>query len=130
MNSSGTWDAYNDLLLRGPLDRFTKMWARYELFKQVIDLPGDIVEGGVFKGAGLLYWRLAALHIAEFQKIRLIARQGMRRHSCGGRRDRRDRWRRGRLHGGRGYDAARQGGYRKGGRNGANSGSNLARGQD
>jgi hypothetical protein len=56
MNSSGTWDAYNDLLLRGPLDRFTKMWARYELFKQVIDLPGDIVEGGVFKGAGLLYW--------------------------------------------------------------------------
>jgi Macrocin-O-methyltransferase (TylF) len=56
MNSSGTWDAYNDLLLWGPLDRFTKMWARYELFKQVIDLPGDIVEGGVFKGAGLLYW--------------------------------------------------------------------------
>jgi hypothetical protein len=56
MNSSGTWDAYNDLLLRGPLDRFTKMWARYELFKHVIDLPGDIVEGGVFKGAGLLYW--------------------------------------------------------------------------
>jgi len=56
MKSPDTWDSYNDLLLRGPLDRFTKMWARYELFKRVIDLPGDIVEGGVFKGAGLLYW--------------------------------------------------------------------------
>jgi hypothetical protein len=56
MSSRSAWDSYNDLLLRGPLDRFTKMWTRYELFKRVIDLPGDIVEGGVFKGAGVLYW--------------------------------------------------------------------------
>jgi hypothetical protein len=56
MNSHGAWDSYNDLLLRGPLDRLTKIWTRYELFKRIVDLPGDIVEGGVFKGAGVLYW--------------------------------------------------------------------------
>jgi hypothetical protein len=43
-------------MLGGSLDRFTKLLARYELFKLVLDLPGDIVEGGVLKGTGLLYW--------------------------------------------------------------------------
>jgi len=51
-----SWDAYNEFLLNGSLDRFTKILARYELFKQVVDLPGDIVECGVFKGTGVLYW--------------------------------------------------------------------------
>lgn len=54
--SQVSWDAYNELLLHGSLDRFTKMLARYELYKRIIDLPGDIVECGVFKGAGTLYW--------------------------------------------------------------------------
>jgi hypothetical protein len=51
-----SWASFNDFLLNGELDRFTKLLARYELFKKVIDLPGDIVEGGVFKGGGVLYW--------------------------------------------------------------------------
>lgn len=51
-----SWDSYNDFLLRGSLDRFTKILARYELFKMVMEIPGDIVEGGVFKGTGVLYW--------------------------------------------------------------------------
>lgn len=55
-SSSSSWDAYNDLLLYGSPDRFTKLLSRYELFRRVIELPGDIVECGVFKGAGLLYW--------------------------------------------------------------------------
>ena len=50
------WDLYNDFSLWGELDRFTKMLARYELFKLVTNMPGDIVEGGVLKGAGVLYW--------------------------------------------------------------------------
>ncbi len=50
------WDAYN-LLLGGPdIERLRKMLTRYELFAQTIDLPGDIVEAGVLKGTGLLYW--------------------------------------------------------------------------
>jgi hypothetical protein len=50
------WDLYNQFSLWGETDRFTKMLARYELFKLIVDKPGDIVEGGVLKGAGLLYW--------------------------------------------------------------------------
>jgi hypothetical protein len=52
----GSWDAYNDFMLKGSLLRFTKVLSRYELFKHIIDKPGDIVEGGVLKGAGVLYW--------------------------------------------------------------------------
>jgi hypothetical protein len=57
------WDAYN-LLLGGPdLERLRKMIARYELFRRTIDLPGDVVEAGVFKGTGLLYFlKLIMIH--------------------------------------------------------------------
>jgi len=57
------WDAYN-LLLGGPdLERLRKMLARYELFRRTIDLPGDVVEAGVFKGTGLLYFlKLIMIH--------------------------------------------------------------------
>ena len=51
-----SWDSYNQLLLYGELGRISKILARYELYKKTIELPGDIVEGGVFKGAGVLYW--------------------------------------------------------------------------
>jgi hypothetical protein len=51
-----TWDLYNQFMLRGELDRFAKLLARYELFKMIVDMPGDIVEAGVLKGAGLLFW--------------------------------------------------------------------------
>jgi len=51
-----SWDAYNQLLLYGDSGRLCKILARYELYKMTIDLPGDIVEGGVFKGAGVLLW--------------------------------------------------------------------------
>lgn len=53
---STSWDSFNAFLLHGSTDRFTKILSRYELFKRVIEIPGDIVEGGVFKGAGVLYW--------------------------------------------------------------------------
>lgn len=56
MVSNNSWDAYNEFLLHGTLDRFTKILARYELFKRVVDIPGDIVECGVFKGTGVLFW--------------------------------------------------------------------------
>jgi hypothetical protein len=38
------------------LRSFAKTLARYELFKKVMDLPGDIVEAGVFRGEGLFSW--------------------------------------------------------------------------
>ena len=44
------WPSY---VRRRELPRFL---AHYELFKQVIDLPGCIVECGVFRGASLFTW--------------------------------------------------------------------------
>jgi hypothetical protein len=56
MEEQQRWDIYNQFSLWGDIDRYTKMLARYELFKLIADKPGDIVEGGVLKGSGLLYW--------------------------------------------------------------------------
>ena len=56
MSEKESWKTYDDFLLRGDLDRFAKLWTRYELFKMAADLPGDVVECGVFQGTGLLYW--------------------------------------------------------------------------
>ena len=54
--SQASFDAYNAFLMEGAPDRFTKILCRYEHYKEVIDRPGDIVECGVFKGQGLLFW--------------------------------------------------------------------------
>ena len=51
-----SWDTDNDFLLHGSVDRVSKILARYELFKRVMSLPGDVVEGGVLKGVGVLSW--------------------------------------------------------------------------
>lgn len=56
MEEQQRWDIYNQFALWGELDRYTKMLARYELFKLIADRPGDIVEGGVLKGTGVLFW--------------------------------------------------------------------------
>ncbi len=61
-NEQTTWDAYNHLLGGPDIERLRKMFTRYELFRRTISLPGDIVEAGVFKGTGLLFW-LKLLHI-------------------------------------------------------------------
>jgi hypothetical protein len=44
------WPAY---ILRRDLPR---LLAHYELFKQVIDLPGNIIELGIYKGASFFTW--------------------------------------------------------------------------
>jgi len=56
MDHSTSWDSFNAFLLHGTTDRFSKILSRYELFRRVIEIPGDIVECGVFKGAGVLFW--------------------------------------------------------------------------
>ena len=44
----------NGFYLTGKPDRLGKLLAHYELYKMVRDLPGAIVECGVFKGASLI----------------------------------------------------------------------------
>ena len=50
---SKTWDYENNFYLSCDITRISKILAHYELFKMVNDLPGAIVECGIFKGASL-----------------------------------------------------------------------------
>lgn len=63
------WDSYNHLLLSSDTSRIRKLIVRYELFKLSLEVPGDIVECGVFKGAGFMYWlKLLELYAKGEQK--------------------------------------------------------------
>ncbi len=48
------WEYENNFYLSAKPARLSKVLAHYELFKATMDLPGHIVECGVFKGASLL----------------------------------------------------------------------------
>jgi hypothetical protein len=48
------WDYENGFYLTSHLTRLPKMLAHYELYKSVVNLPGHVVECGVFKGASLI----------------------------------------------------------------------------
>jgi hypothetical protein len=47
------YDAYNTLIFSGDRRVFNKMTKKIEIYQAVKDLPGDIIEFGVFKGAGI-----------------------------------------------------------------------------
>ncbi len=71
MNSAASWESFNDFLLHGATDRFAKILSRYELFKQVTGIPGDVVECGVFKGTGVLFWAklIQIFHPLSLRKV-------------------------------------------------------------
>ncbi|CAN5786776.1 hypothetical protein BH24GEM1_BH24GEM1_29330 [soil metagenome] len=48
------WDYENAFYLTSHVTRLGKMLAHYELYKSIVNLPGHIVECGVFKGASLV----------------------------------------------------------------------------
>jgi len=50
------YDAYNNFIFSKDMRVFNKMTKRIELYLDVKDIFGDIVEFGVFKGAGLALW--------------------------------------------------------------------------
>lgn len=53
-NTAKSWDYENGFYLTSPANRICKLLAQYELYKTIIDLPGHIVECGVFKGTSLI----------------------------------------------------------------------------
>lgn len=52
--SQKIYDGFNDFILSPDTKVFGKLLARATIFNQVKDVPGDIMEFGVFKGTGLL----------------------------------------------------------------------------
>ena len=47
------FDAYNFLLESNDIERVKKILVRYELYKLSQEIPGDILECGVFKGTDI-----------------------------------------------------------------------------
>jgi hypothetical protein len=52
-NSQEFFDSFNKFILSNDTRTFNKLIARTLLYNEVKDIPGDIVECGVFKGTGL-----------------------------------------------------------------------------
>ena len=48
------WDYENGFYLTSPSSRLAKSIAHWELYKKIIDLPGDVLEFGVYKGTYLI----------------------------------------------------------------------------
>ena len=65
------FDYENNFYLSCHKNRISKILTQYELFKQTIDLPGSIVEFGVFKGISLIKF-LTFREILENSRSRKI----------------------------------------------------------
>lgn len=50
------YDAFNTLVTSSDRIIFFKLATKIELFHKIKNIPGDIVECGVFKGSGLMVW--------------------------------------------------------------------------
>ena len=53
---SNCWDYENGFYLTTPSSRLAKSIAHWEIYKRIAQLPGEIIEFGVFKGASLIRW--------------------------------------------------------------------------
>lgn len=63
--------AYNFLIESEDTGRLKKIFARYELYKKTLSVPGDIIECGVFKGTGHIFW-LKLLKIFDEHSIKRV----------------------------------------------------------
>jgi len=50
------WDYENGFYLTSDVSRMGKALAQWELYKMIVDIPGDVVECGVYKGSSLIRW--------------------------------------------------------------------------
>ena len=48
------WESENIFHLKSDVSRYGKLLSHYEIYKQILSIPGDIIECGVFKGVSLL----------------------------------------------------------------------------
>ena len=62
LSSEDVWDMENGYFWYSDPTRLNKVLAHFELYKKIVDLPGDVLELGVFKGLSLI--RFAAFRAA------------------------------------------------------------------
>lgn len=65
------FEAYNHLIESEDVERIKKIIVRYELFKKSLKIPGDIIECGVFKGTGHIFW-LKLLSIFDHNSLKKV----------------------------------------------------------
>jgi len=65
------WEAENLFYLKSDFSRISKFIYHYEIYKLILELPGDILEFGVFKGASLAKF-LSFRKILENEESRRI----------------------------------------------------------
>tara|TARA_B110000967_G_C18811133_1_gene523667 strand:- start:75 stop:794 length:720 start_codon:yes stop_codon:yes gene_type:complete len=53
IDNTNEWDLYNGFFLNNDIERLRKFLVREHFFRMSLELPGDIVEVGVFKGTGI-----------------------------------------------------------------------------
>lgn len=53
-NISNSWDYENGFYLTSPVNRIGKQLAQYELYKKIVNIPGEVLEFGVYKGASII----------------------------------------------------------------------------
>ncbi len=65
------YDSYNDFIMSSDRNVFNKLIWRYKLYQFARNVPGDIVECGVFKGSGVVAW-LKFLHMHEPHSLKKV----------------------------------------------------------
>jgi hypothetical protein len=70
-DNQSLYDSYNNFVMNEERKVFFKMYWRMKLFEMSKDLHGDIVECGVFKGAGLFLW-LKMLELEQPHSIKKV----------------------------------------------------------
>jgi hypothetical protein len=54
VDNTDVWNLYNGYFFNSDIERLRKFLVREHFFKMSLELPGDIVEVGVFKGTGIV----------------------------------------------------------------------------
>lgn len=85
------WDAENVFYLKSDPSRLAKMLAHYELYHEILHLPGAIVECGVYKGASLVRFASFRALLENDQSRKIIGLDAFGAFPSGGVRSTADR---------------------------------------